>query len=101
MKENNAKKRSAFDVFWDVENATNKLEALPSILQLIIENFDLDRELTGDEKQKNAYDYSIRRDDLYNSIYLVQSIIFDTVSQLKAIKLSEEVPGDAGNESEV
>ena len=102
MNRENTQKRPVLDVYTDVENAICNLSTLPSVLQLIIDGFHLDEKITDEEMIKAyAYDLFARRDDLYKSIYLVRNIISDTVDQLRAIRISEEDPDDAGKESEV
>lgn len=93
MNEKKTALKSTIDVYTDVENAICNLSTLPSILQLIIDGFNLDGSNTPDdiELTARALDFYARREDMYNSIYLVRNVIYDTVKELRSIKLEADL----------
>ena len=83
--------RTAFEVYTDVENATFELSALPSVLNLIIENYHLDNEeLSPDEMD----DFRRGWKTIYNALFMVRNSIADVVDKLHDIKLVNDDPED-------
>ncbi len=83
--------RTAFEVYTDVENATFELSALPSVLNLIIENYHLDNEeLSLDEMD----DFRRGWKTIYNALFMVRNSIADVVDKLHDIKLVNDDPED-------
>lgn len=79
--------RRALDVYGDVEDATIKLEFLPSIIQNFIDAYKLDRlELTEGER----YDLAHADRALHSLLSLVQCELREVNDAIKAIKVWEE-----------
>ena len=79
--------RSAFDVYTDVEEATIKLEFLPSIIQNFIDAYKIDSlELTEGER----YDLAHADRTLYSLLSLVQRELYEVNDAINAIKVWEE-----------
>ncbi len=96
MSKKNREQRSAIQVYSDIEDVKVYLSTLPSILQLVIESFHLDNtDITDDDIR----DYMARREDLYNSIFLVQTTIYDCIEKIRNISVWND--SDVPTESEV
>lgn len=79
--------RRAFDVYSDVEDATVKLNFLPSIIQNFIDAYKIDHlELTEGER----YDLAHADRALYSLLRLVQCELYEVNDAINAIKVWEE-----------
>ena len=80
--------KSAFDVMDEVENAILELDELPRLLQLLIDNYHLDkREFTESE----MYDLGIAGHTIYSVLYMVQNSLYDMSDKLNAISIKKDL----------
>ncbi len=75
------KEESVYQILENIENSTSNLELVPTILQLLIESFNLESKEELEESE--IYDFVARRDMIYETVTLTQNIIFDTLKNLE------------------
>ena len=83
--------KSGLEVLTEVEMATCKLICLPSLIQLIIETFELDQ---PELSEKALYNFKARREMLYSTIYIVKDAIHEVNDDLAKITHRKPVPWD-------
>lgn len=101
MKETQTKFKPTIQVYSEVEDAILNLEAIPSLLNLIIDQYHLDDISKKDEdRMVFALDFLARKEDLLNLIVLTRDIVYESVSKIHSIKLGAD-PDDVQDEKEV
>ena len=65
--------KGAYQMYCEIEDLRTNLELMPSVIQLLVEKYNLDQEnLTNEEK----FDLSRANHDIYDVLALVQNTIF-------------------------
>ena len=83
----NTKNRAAIDVFTDVEESIINLEAMPDVIQCLIDALKLsEREATAEE----LFDLVRNRKTIYNVLMLTQNTIRQTIEAIYSITLTEK-----------
>jgi len=87
LEEKKVELRSAIEVMCDVEDAVLKVNELPDVIQLLIENLHLDeKEITPDQQL-----YIIRRKDMiYNVLTLTQRQLWDMIELIDGISVRKK-----------
>lgn len=67
--------KSVHELMEEVEDLAIKINELPDVIQLLIENFKLDER---DWTQNDEYDFIVQRGKIYNVLTLVQRILWET-----------------------
>ena len=74
--------KSGLEVLTEVENITSNLTALPNLIQLVIEAFELDE---PEISEAALYNYKARRNMLYDVIHLVKNELITVNEELREI----------------
>lgn len=81
-------KKSIFQLLSDIENSTLNLETIPTILNLLINDFHLDNKTL---EEPEIYDLVARHDMIYDTVVLARNVIIDTLEELERVIEETEI----------
>jgi len=81
---NKVELKSVFELMGEVEDISIKINELPDVIQLLIENNKLDEK---DWTQDDEYDFIIQRGKIYNVLTLVQRILWEVNDEFNALTI--------------
>ena len=79
--------KSCQDVYVEVENIVSQVYSLPTVIQLLVENYELDS--TNKDVFENEYSRRVAKKSIYDVLVLIQQNITRLVDDIESLDLSK------------
>ena len=79
--------KSGQDVYVEVENIVSQVYSLPTVIQLLVENYELDS--TNKDVFENKYSRRVAKKSIYDVLMLIQQNITKMMNDIESLDLSK------------